>query len=179
MKIIDFIYQGQNVQFSNNGNLMVNATQMANIFGAEVTHFLENKSTEKFIQACLEGKYNSQLKIKSKDDIIFGKQRSGTWMHEILALKFAAWLDPDFEIWMILSIRETLLQYYSEFENYKDAVKRKKDSGKRLKDKKDKLMANPEFIEYLKLEEEYKKQSKNVSKVISENSIQLYLFESE
>lgn len=50
MKVIDFIYQGQHVQFSDNGNLMVNATQMANIFGADVPDYLENKSTEKFIQ---------------------------------------------------------------------------------------------------------------------------------
>ncbi|MDR1371256.1 MAG: KilA-N domain-containing protein, partial [Dysgonamonadaceae bacterium] len=53
---------------------------------------------------------------KNDEDLIVSKQKSGTWMHEILALKFAAWLDPDFEVWVYLTIRDILFGAYKEDE---------------------------------------------------------------
>jgi hypothetical protein len=44
------------------------------------------------------------------------KQKTGTWMHEILAMKFAAWLDPDFEVWVYFTVREILFESYREEE---------------------------------------------------------------
>jgi hypothetical protein len=34
------------------------------------------------------------LQLKSIDDLIVSRQKSGTWMHRVLAIKFAAWLNP-------------------------------------------------------------------------------------
>ena len=100
-------------------NMMVNATEMANIFGKLVKDFMDNDGTQKFIQACLRkakserekeenNNVNSDLNkvispflnIKSEEDLYTSKQKTGTWMHQILAIKFAAWLDPDFEVWV-------------------------------------------------------------------------------
>jgi hypothetical protein len=38
------------------------------------------------------------LGIEKEDDLIISRQKLGTWMHRVLALKFAAWLHPDFEV---------------------------------------------------------------------------------
>jgi len=40
------------------------------------------------------------LNIESKEDLIISKQKSGTWMHRVLALNFAAWLEPAFDLWV-------------------------------------------------------------------------------
>ena len=56
MEIVHFIYNEKEVDFlpSGNDNVMVNATQMAKIFGKEVARFMENDSTKNFISACLK-----------------------------------------------------------------------------------------------------------------------------
>lgn len=36
------------------------------------------------------------------------KGRNGTYFHRVLALKFAAWLDPMFEVWIYSKIEEVL-----------------------------------------------------------------------
>ena len=89
-------------------NVMVNATEMAKIFGKDVPDFLILKQTEEFINECLKNQNSGFLNIEKKDDLFISKQKSGTWMHRILALKFAAWLDPAFELWVYCTI-ETLL----------------------------------------------------------------------
>ena len=89
-------------------NVMVNATEMAKIFGKKVNHFTDTDSTQNFIEACLKSRENGYLIFNSEEDLIFSKQKSGTWMHRILALKFAAWLNPYFEVWVYATI-ETLL----------------------------------------------------------------------
>jgi len=90
-------------------NMMVNATEMANIFGKLVKDFMDNDGTKKFIQACLrkakserekeeKNNVNSDLKkvispflnIESEEDLYTSKQKTGTFMHRILVLKFAA-----------------------------------------------------------------------------------------
>jgi phosphatidylserine/phosphatidylglycerophosphate/cardiolipin synthase-like enzyme len=64
------IFNGNEVSFSldKENNMMVNATEMA------------KSGNSRFLE----------------EDLIVSKQKSGTWMHRILALKFAAWLNPEF-----------------------------------------------------------------------------------
>jgi hypothetical protein len=106
METVKFVYNNTQIDFLPVGNdsLMINATQMAKIFGKEVKHFNENDKTEKFINACLISRNSDLLNVKKREDLIYSKQKSGTWMHRILALKFAAWLDPDFEVWIYSTI---------------------------------------------------------------------------
>ena len=95
--------------------VMVNATQMAKVFGKEVTFFLRNEDTKRFIDSCLKTANSQFLNIKTRDDLVLGKQKSGTWMHRVLALKFAAWLNPDFEVWVYTTI-DTLLYDYAKIQ---------------------------------------------------------------
>jgi hypothetical protein len=88
--------------------MMINATEMAKIYSKEVARFMENDSTKKFIESCLKTRNSSYLNIKSEEDLVVSKQKSGTYMHRVFALKFASWLNPDFELWVYSTI-ETIL----------------------------------------------------------------------
>ena len=106
MKSIEFIYNNQRIEFlQGENNIMVNATQMAKVFGKLPKDFLKNTDTQRFINSCMKRaikKENSPfLNVKTKTDLVNTKQKTGTYMHRILALKFAAWLDPDFEVWVL------------------------------------------------------------------------------
>jgi hypothetical protein len=89
-------------------NVMVNATEMAKIFGKYPKDFLILDSTQVFIEEALKKENSPFLGIESEDDLVTSKQRTGTWMHRVLALKFAAWLSPKFELWVYRTIEELL-----------------------------------------------------------------------
>jgi hypothetical protein len=78
-------------------NMMVNATEMAKIFDKYPKDFIILESTKLFILACLKKENSPFLNIEKEEDLIVSKQKSGTWMRRVLALKFAAWLSSDFE----------------------------------------------------------------------------------
>lgn len=110
-----------------NDNVMVNATEMSKVFDKEVAHFMENERTKRFINACLKTRNSEFLMVKTRDDLVQSKQRSGTWMHRILALKFAAWLNEDFEIWVYKTIDTILLGKYQKYEkSLRESADRKK-----------------------------------------------------
>lgn len=125
METKEFEYNGKVVGFEiNEKNVMVNATQMAKVFNAEVARFMENKGTQNFIEACLKTQNSSFLKVNSKEDLVVSKQKSGTFMHRILALKFAAWLNPDFEIWVYSTIDNLLFgSYLDDEKNLKEIAR--------------------------------------------------------
>jgi hypothetical protein len=122
-KIKKFDYQGVSISFEfADGNRMINATEMAKPFkGKMVADFLRLKSTQEYI-ALLEERYGNLhiarghevLRVIKGGDTSEGLQ--GTWMDEKLALKFAAWLSPRFELWVydrihdLLTTGETRLQ---------------------------------------------------------------------
>lgn len=92
---------------------MINATEMAKPFGKKVGHFLENRNSKAFIALLNERHRNSDIASKKEvirvvkgGDASLGLQ--GTWMDEKLALKFAAWLSPAFELWVYDKIQELL-----------------------------------------------------------------------
>jgi len=150
-------YNGQEVEFEfNDSNVMVNATEMAKIFDKLVGHFLENDSTKKFIDACLNNRNTDYLNVKTRDDLIVSKQKSGTWMHRVLALKFAAWLDPDFEVWVYTTIDYLLFDHYRQMEeNLKASAKRRNQ----IDAIKDNLRKDADYIELERLELEERQAS--------------------
>ncbi|QJD79573.1 KilA-N domain-containing protein [Spirosoma rhododendri] len=119
-QIIKFSYEGQEVEFdTSDPKLMVNATEVAKIFGKLTADFFRLDQTKAFINECLnygnshnsDGEKNGHsrfLGINNQDDLYTSRRRSGTWMHRILALKFAAWLDPRFELWVYLTIDQII-----------------------------------------------------------------------
>lgn len=112
-----FKYDGEDIEFNlGEKNLMVNATEMAKVFGKKVENFTRIETTELFIQECLKNANKRFLGIEKEEDLVVSKQKSGTWMHRILALKFAAWLNPAFELWVYCTIDQILHGYYREIE---------------------------------------------------------------
>jgi hypothetical protein len=108
-----FDYEGQDISFEfADGNKMVNATQMAKPFkGKMVADFLRLKQTKEYILA-LESRYGDSHNGRNKEvlRVVQGgtPELQGTWMDELLALKFASWLSPHFEIWVYDRIQELL-----------------------------------------------------------------------
>jgi hypothetical protein len=109
-------------------NMMVNATEMANIFNKNAKDFLRLDNTESFISECCKDENfikimgfqedNSPLEERKNKlvNVIYGGKNNGTWMHEILAIKFAAWLDSGFEVWVFLTVRDIMFETYKEDE---------------------------------------------------------------
>lgn len=134
MKALQFIYQDAQIHFLVNPadkNVMVNATEMAKPFNKEVDNFLRLSGTKEFIKTLLESEniradvhgYNDEKTNNipsdvrgylTEKDIVQGKKRGGTLMHRKLALKFAAWLDVKFELWVIDTIDEVIFGNYKK-----------------------------------------------------------------
>lgn len=150
-KIQKFVFNNTEVdfQFDKESNVMVNATQMAKIYGKHIEAFMRNEDAKNFILECLKSENSRFLGVINESDLIDSKQKSGTWMHRVLALKFAAWLNPAFELWVYKTIDFILFDYYKRLEeSLKESAKRKN----RMDELKTSLMENPDFAELELLE---------------------------
>jgi hypothetical protein len=175
MKVVNFIYNKQPVDFEPTGkdNVMVNATQMAKIFKKDLFQFTKSENTKEFISACLKPANAGLLSIKCEEDIIISKQKSGTWMHRVLALKFAAWLDPDFELWVFTTIDRIINHYFRE---QRDAMIEKITIKAQKEAKKEELLLKyPEMAEYFELDEQEKKALNKRAQAIKDQMKQLTL----
>lgn len=80
----------------------------------EVTKFFENDNTKEFISALIsEEKLDTQNSayVKSKARLDRG---GGTWMHPILFIKFAMWLNPRFEVQVIKFVYDQMIRYRND-----------------------------------------------------------------
>lgn len=116
-----FDYKGQSISFEfEDKNKMINATEMAKPFGKPVGNFLRLKETQQYI-ALLKKRYShlnigkEVLRVVKGGDAINSKMQ-GTWMDEKLALKFASWLAPEFELWVYDRIYELLITGKTELQ---------------------------------------------------------------
>jgi len=106
-----FIFDDKEIDFEITGSkVMVNATQMAKIFDKRMDNFTRTDETKKFIAECLNNANKRYLNIEKEEDLIVSMQKTGTWMHRILALKFAAWLSPAFEFWIYSVTRVAMIR---------------------------------------------------------------------
>lgn len=121
-----FNYEGQTITFEfSDGNKMINATEMAKPFGKQVGGFLRTKETKQYIQLLEEryadlhiGQNREVLRVIKGGDTTTGGVSQGTWMDEKLALKFAAWLSPTFELWVYDRIFELLTTGKTELKQH-------------------------------------------------------------
>jgi len=152
MEIVNFIYNNKQVDFlpSGDNNVMVNATQMAKIFGKRIDHFLKSDHANDFINILELTPFGGSSTPLAREEIIKTVNGVSTWMHRILALKFASWLDPAFELWVYTTIDKILLSHYQEL---KQATIEKLQAQKELQIRKIKLIElNPELAEIFDLE---------------------------
>lgn len=106
MKTAVYNYNGVDITFEHeNKDVMVNATQMAKAFKKLPADFLRLDQTKAFIEAFI-----NQYGISHSDvvQVVNGGYNPGTWMNKKLALKFASWLSPKFELWVYDRIDELL-----------------------------------------------------------------------
>lgn len=135
-----FQYNGNDIEFElTSHSVMVNATEMAKVFGKQTQSFLRNQQTVDYINACCKdenyyrimrleiqeddydknsGNENSRFQSRKKDFVkVIKGGAQGTWMHRVLALKFAAWLNADFELWVYMTIENLLFGAYREVDS--------------------------------------------------------------
>ena len=127
--LLKYAYQGSEVTFSNGENVMVNATQMAKVFGKQPHEWLRLPSTKEFLdeltttRKSLSCDYQPVITKKGGSNL----EEQGTWMHEDAALEFARWLSPSFAIWCNDRIKELIKNGVSDIretpQDYLSALK--------------------------------------------------------
>ena len=155
MQVTKFQYNGQEIDFVPAGttNVMVNATEMAQAFGRRTEDFLKTSNTKSFIDV-MEKQINHPL---NRGRIIENRGRNGIYFHRILALKFAAWLNPEFELWVYKTIDQILFGSYIEFRR---AEKQKLETQMKLQQKTDELINQyPELKDFFELKSELRNES--------------------
>ncbi len=158
MSIQKFNYENTPISFEfKDGNKMINATEMAKPFGKLVAGFLRTKSSKEFIKL-LEYRYadlhigREVLRIVKGGDAINDKLQ-GTWMDEKLALKFAAWLSPSFELWVYDRIQELLTTGKTELSNQRpttDLIQAIRLIADKLENQQQDIEKNTDAIEDIK-----------------------------
>ena len=116
-----FSYNGSSVSFFNGKNVMVNATEMAKVFGKYPKDFLTNKQTKEFLSSLSAVR---RIPLTELVKVVQGgdPQMQGTWMHEDVALEFARWLSPAFAIWCNDRIKELLTQGVATISDDDEAI---------------------------------------------------------
>lgn len=89
-------------------------TQNSGYVKKDMDDFFNNKNVKEFIEALMsEEKLNTKnsayLKSKARAD-----RGGGTWMHPILFIKFAMWLNPRFEVQVIKFVYDQMLKYRND-----------------------------------------------------------------
>lgn len=109
-----FSYKGNDVHFgASKSDILINATEMARCFGKLPKDFLKTAPTKAFMGAL-------QARYSLKNNEIIRTSNQNTWMHRTLALKFAAWLNPDFELWVYETIERLITGEFKTIKNIND-----------------------------------------------------------
>ena len=110
--LLEFEYNGSIVPFALTGNdVMINATEMARPYGKnkQPYEFIRSQGFKEYIEALLEpGNFRYEdlvitVKGGSKDGI-----RGGTWLHRLVAIRYAQWIEPRFAVWVDMKIDEII-----------------------------------------------------------------------
>lgn len=173
--ILTFKYEGQEIEFSlHEKNVMVNATEMAKAFGKDLFQFTKSSHAKAFIKSCLKPANAGFLGVENTYDLIDSRQKSGTWMHRVLALKFASWLDSDFELWVYRTIEEIL---FGPAKEATELNKKRSDLRNQIDVIHVKLSEeNSDYKKMILLQKEFRSVSSSVAKSIKN---QLNLFSNE
>lgn len=172
MKTLEFNYQDNQINFLVNQkdkSVMINATEMAKMFGKRTTHYLENESTKEFISALkLTG-----MSVSLDSEIMEFKGRNGLYFCELLAIDFAAWLNVDFKIWIYSKIQEII---FGNYRKHWEAHAREESLRIELNERKQQILLNPtaeSVASYFELERSISDARQDKSKAIR-NQLKLF-----
>jgi hypothetical protein len=175
MKTLEYNYNNQRIEFlQGDHNIMVNATQMAKVFNKRIDFFLKSDNTKAFIRELKFTPFGGNLQPLDDDKIIKTRGRSGTFMHRILALKFAAWLSPKFELWVFFTI-DTII--YAQYKNITEATTEKLMIEKERDLMREELLKKhpDDFYKFLELEGKLTKADRKRMKAIRDSTKELKL----
>lgn len=169
-KICVFDENAISFAFDKDNSMMINATEMAKAFNKDLYQFTKSDHAKAFINSCLKPANAGLLSVKSEEDLIISRQKSGTWMHRVLALKFAAWLSPDFEVWVYSTIEKLLFGKHVERERSFERTLRLQKEMNAIRDKLPEERTGDDFNRYLEIEREMNRE-KAVRKNLTTESI--------
>jgi hypothetical protein len=148
--------------------MMINATEMAKVFNKDLFQFTKSEGTKAFIESCLKPANAGLLAVQTEEDLIISRQKSGTFMHRVLALKFAAWLSPDFEVWVYSTIEKLLFGKHVERELSFERTLSLQNEMSLLRDKPQKT--GEDFTRYLEIDSLIRRE-KYIRSAITKESI--------
>jgi hypothetical protein len=106
-------FKDQLIAFDCNTNT-INATDMAKAYDKKPADFLRLESTKAFIEALENDMSENHITFISVKGRHSDGRTQGTWMGELLALKFASWLNPEFELFIFKTFRSVLYDLINE-----------------------------------------------------------------
>ncbi|GAA6622728.1 KilA-N domain-containing protein [Scytonema sp. NUACC26] len=94
-----------------------NLTQMCSAGGKRLDHFFENKWTKAYLESvsAIAGKPGNELINTKKGG---NNKEQGTWAHEVIAIRLAQWLSPEFSAKVDVFLYRLKKQYKNGFEEY-------------------------------------------------------------
>lgn len=175
---LEFLYQSSQIHFlvnPNDRNVMINATEMAKVFGKRVNVFLKTDHAKAFIKALELTPNGVDSALLKEEDIMSFRGHSGMYFHRILALKFAAWLDPKFELWVFSKIEEIT---FGNYKKHWDAHAMQEKAKLRMEELKKELLEAPTkdtALQYFEAEKDFisAKQAK-ANAIRNQNQIRLF-----
>ena len=134
----EMMYQESLIHFAftqSNKNVMVNATEMAKVFGKETRVFMKTDHATKYINYLKkkQKKASEQAPNGAHSDlkIVDDRGHMGLYFHRKLAIKFAMWLDDEFFDWVIDTIDEIL---HGKINFVKNSISNIKSAEQKLKE---------------------------------------------
>jgi hypothetical protein len=173
-KATQFIYQDTAIHFalSNNKNVMINATEMAKAFNKRVDHFLKSDHAKSFMEVLEFTPYGGNSVPLKREQIIQTKGQNGTYFTRILALKFAAWLSPEFELWVFSTIDEIL---FGDYLKHQQAIEETLKAEKELQVLENLLSEDPNYKRIQELEAFIKTKDSEKRKALAAKKMQIQL----
>ncbi len=116
----------------------------------KLDHYFENNSTDEFVSALLsEENLDARNSVYVKSRASRG-DNAGTWMHPLLFIDFAMWLNPTFKVKVLRFVYDQLIQYRNDAgDSYKEmasAICKIVPKGEQAKAIKEISMANNHIV---------------------------------
>lgn len=186
-EITEFKFNNQSVIFDlSQPSIMVNATQMAKLFNRRIDFFLKTEETKAYIKEMIIYSKEKGEPLTEKQ-ICYAVKNGATWMHRVLALKFAAWLNPKFELWVYSTIEKILLGDYVLVKTQGNEVAALMEELREIESRENilytELIKNETYLEFvevgkkkLALQKTIKDQKERMVELLSTNPIQFKAF---
>lgn len=103
--------------FQRTSDGMFNATSLLKQWNEEsgqqkqIVHYSENNSTNEFIEALI-----LDADLKERNSVLMQNRgkNGGTWMHPLLFIDFAMWLNPRFKVKVLKFVYDEMIKYRNE-----------------------------------------------------------------